>query len=298
MLTSAILSPDDFLLRIAATMPILSISELHNSSFREDSDAARYRSTPHNRVEVMPRKNPASPAANDFDDGSCLDHDMAQEPSSRRVTRILIVDDHELLRQGLHDLIASESDLEICGEALDEAGAITQFRALQPDLMIVDVSLKEGDGIDLIKRIHAESPTVRLLMLSMHDESLYAQRALRAGALGYVSKQAPSRTILEAIRCVLDGKLYLSAQLSQRLLQRAASGKLQESESLVETLSDRELEIFEHIGRGLQTRQIADMLKLSPKTVHSYRERLKQKLNVTTAGELTHQAVRWVLKDR
>ena len=218
--------------------------------------------------------------------------------SARRVTRILIVDDHELLRQGMRDLIASEPELEICGEALDEAGAIQQFHALQPDLMIVDLSLKEGDGIDLIKQIHSESPAVRLLVLSMHDESIYAQRALRAGASGYVSKQAPSRTILEAIRCVLDGKLFLSTQLSQRLLQRAASGKTHESESLVETLSDRELEIFEQIGRGLQTRQIAATLNLSPKTVHSYRERLKQKLNVTTGGELTHQAVRWVLKDR
>lgn len=224
---------------------------------------------------------------------------MTRKPSaSRSVTRILIVDDHELLRQGLHDLIASNPDLEICGEALDETGALQQFRTLQPDLMIVDISLGQGDGIDLVKRIHAESSTVRMLVLSMHDESLYAQRALRAGALGYVSKQAPSRTILEAIRCVLDGKLYLSSQLSQRLLQRAATGKIQESESLVETLSDRELEIFEQIGRGLQTRQIAATLKLSPKTVHSYRERLKQKLNVTNGGELTHQAVRWVLKDR
>ncbi|MBC7819201.1 MAG: response regulator transcription factor [Planctomycetaceae bacterium] len=219
-------------------------------------------------------------------------------PVAQGVIRILIVDDHELLRQGLRELIGSQPDLEICGEALDEADALQQFRALQPDLMTVDISLGQGDGIDLVKRIHAESSTVRMLVLSMHDESLYAQRALRAGALGYVSKQAPSRTILEAIRSVLDGKLYLSPQLSQRLLQRAASGKLQESESMVETLSDRELEIFEQIGRGLQTRQIAETLKLSPKTVHSYRERLKQKLNVTTAGELTHQAVRWVLKDR
>ena len=221
-----------------------------------------------------------------------------QPTTDQGVTRILIVDDHELLRQGLHDLVASQPDLEICGEALDEAGALQQFHDLQPDLMIVDISLGQGDGIDLVKRIHAESSTVRMLMLSMHDESLYAQRALRAGALGYVSKQAPSRTILEAIRSVLDGKLYLSPQLAQRLLQRAASGKLHESESVVETLSDRELEIFEQIGRGLQTRQIAATLKLSPKTVHSYRERLKQKLNVATAGELTHQAVRWVLKDR
>lgn len=246
----------------------------------------------------MPRKK-TSDAATDPDPFSPLASDMTRKPSaSRSVTRILIVDDHELLRQGLHDLIASNPDLEICGEALDETGALQQFRTLQPDLMIVDISLGQGDGIDLVKRIHAESSTVRMLVLSMHDESLYAQRALRAGALGYVSKQAPSRTILEAIRCVLDGKLYLSSQLSQRLLQRAATGKIQESESLVETLSDRELEIFEQIGRGLQTRQIAATLKLSPKTVHSYRERLKQKLNVTTGSELTHQAVRWVLKDR
>jgi DNA-binding NarL/FixJ family response regulator len=250
----------------------------------------------------MPRKKLSSGAATDFERGPRSDGDLGHESApvatSRTVTRILIVDDHELLRQGLRELIGSKPDLEICGEALDEIGALKQFRELQPDLMIVDISLKQGDGIDLIKRIHAESASVRMLVLSMHDESLYAQRALRAGALGYVSKQAPSRTILEAIRCLLDGKLYLSPQLAQRLLQKAASGKIQESESLVETLSDRELEIFEQIGRGLQTRQIAATLKLSPKTVHSYRERLKQKLNVVTAGELTHQAVRWVLKDR
>lgn len=246
----------------------------------------------------MPRKKTSDGATDLAPSSLPRSGTMRKPPAAQAVTRILIVDDHELLRQGLHDLIASEPDLEICGEALDESGALTQFRALQPDLMIVDISLGQGDGIDLVKRIHAESPAVRLLMLSMHDESLYAQRALRAGALGYVSKQAPSRTILEAIRCLLDGKLYLSPQLSQRLLQRAATGKLQESESQVETLSDRELEIFEQIGRGLQTRQIAETLKLSPKTVHSYRERLKQKLNVATAGELTHQAVRWVLQDR
>lgn len=251
----------------------------------------------------MPRKtqldatlDPVSSSLSD--NGRLRKPSSSISPSARRATRILIVDDHELLRQGLHELIASKPDLEVCGEATDEAGAIKQFHELQPDLMIVDISLKEGDGIDLIKRIHAESPAVRMLVLSMHDESLYAQRVLRAGASGYVSKQAPSGTILDAIRCVLDGKLYFSPQLAQRLLQRAASGRIQESESLVETLSDRELEIFEQIGRGLQTRQIAATLKLSPKTVHSYRERLKQKLNITTGGELTHQAVRWVLKDR
>lgn len=260
---------------------------------------------PHNRVTLMSRKTKRIAAADTtpslFPDGDTPSKPLIRSSKSqtaKTTTRILIVDDHELLRQGMRDLIASESDLAICGEALDEEGALQQFRALQPDLMIVDVSLQEGDGIDLVKRIHAECPAVRVLMLSMHDESLYAQRALRAGALGYVSKQAPSSTLLEAIRCVLDGKLYLSPRLSQRLLQRAASGKLQESESLIETLSDRELEIFEQIGRGLPTRQIATTLKLSPKTVHSYRERLKQKLNVTTGGELTHQAVRWVLKDR
>jgi DNA-binding NarL/FixJ family response regulator len=209
--------------------------------------------------------------------------------------KILLVDDHEMLRQGMRLLIEHQRDLRVCGEAEDEVSAIKQFRKARPDLTIVDLSLKEGDGIELIKRIRLIDAEARMLVYSMHDERVYGERVLRAGAKGYVSKQQPVRAVLQAIRHVLSGSMHFSGELTQRLLERAASETII-SASPVENLSDRELEVFGMIGRGLTTRSIAARLHLSPRTVDTYRERLKIKLSLANSAELHYRAVQWVLK--
>jgi DNA-binding NarL/FixJ family response regulator len=210
--------------------------------------------------------------------------------------KILLVDDHEVLRQGMRLLIEHQRDLQVCGEAADEASAVKQFRIARPDLMIIDLSLKEGDGIELIKRIKLLDPESRMLVYSMHDERVYGERTLRAGAKGYVSKQQPVRAVLQAIRRVLAGSMHFSGELTQRLLERAAASEPMTASSPVENLSDRELEVFEMIGRGLTTRSIAARLHLSPRTVDTYRERLKIKLALANSAELHFRAVQWVLK--
>lgn len=211
--------------------------------------------------------------------------------------RVLIVDDHELVRHGLMELLASQPNLQVCGEASDEVEAIRMAQTERPDLMIVDISLRQGNGIDLIKQINARQPQIKMLVSSMYDERLYAERALRAGARGYVHKQQPAATIIEAIQKVLDGKLFLSESMTERMLRRASGSLENPEQSPVEGLSDRELEIFEMIGQGMPTRRIAAQLHLSPKTVETYRERLKTKLNIDNAAELTQRAVQWVLEN-
>ncbi len=211
--------------------------------------------------------------------------------------KVLLVDDHEMLRQGMRLLIEQQKDLQVCGEAVGEVSAVKQFRAAEPDLVIVDLSLKEGDGIELIKRIKLLDPDVRMLVYSMHDERVYGERALCAGAKGYVSKQQPARAVLQAIRRVLAGSMHFSGEMTQRLLERAAASEpMSPAASPVESLSDRELEVFEMIGRGLTTRSIAASLHLSPRTVDTYRERLKIKLALANSAELHYRAVQWVLK--
>jgi DNA-binding NarL/FixJ family response regulator len=217
------------------------------------------------------------------------------EPAQDRA-KVLLVDDHEMLRQGMRLLIEQQKDLQVCGEATDEISAVKQFRAAEPDLVIVDLSLKEGDGIELIKRIKLLDPEARMLVYSMHDERVYGERALRAGAKGYVSKQQPARAVLQAIRRVLAGSMHFSGEMTQRLLERAAASEPMSPASPVESLSDRELEVFEMIGRGLTTRSIAASLHLSPRTVDTYRERLKIKLALANSAELHYRAVQWVLK--
>jgi DNA-binding NarL/FixJ family response regulator len=220
----------------------------------------------------------------------------AQDRAEETRAKILLVDDHEVLRQGMRLLIEHQGDLQVCGEAVNEASAVRQYRAERPDLVIVDLSLKEGDGIELIKRIKAVDPEARMLVFSMHDERVYGERALRAGAKGYVSKQQPVRAVLQAIRRVLSGSMHFSGELTQRLLERAAANEPMNPSSPVESLSDRELEVFEMIGRGLTTRSIATRLHLSPRTVDTYRERLKIKLALGNSAELHYRAVQWVLK--
>jgi len=219
--------------------------------------------------------------------------------SAKAITRILIVDDHALLREGLKELLNGESHLEVCGEAAGEAEAMDLVRSTKPALVVVDIALEQGNGLDLIKRITAHDPSIRTIVCSMYDESLYAERALRAGASGYVNKQAPAQTILAAITDVLAGEIFLSSHLTQRLVRRASGRLDQPAKTPIETLSDRELQVFGLIGQGLATGQIAEKLHLSARTVETYRERLKAKLNLKHAAELNRDAAQfWLLQSR
>lgn len=221
---------------------------------------------------------------------------MKERELSTERARILIVDDHPLVRSGLRVLIDDEPDLQVCGEAADADEAIRMLDAHKPDLLIVDLSLKESSGLDLIKRVHLRNPEVKILVSSMFDESLYAERVLNAGALGYVHKQEAMEKVIEAIRCVLYGRVYLSTAMSDRMLHRLTSKQQAANQSPVETLSDRELEVFELIGRGRSTSDIARQLHLSVKTVETHREKIKVKFNLKTGSELHQHAVRWFLE--
>lgn len=215
---------------------------------------------------------------------------------AKRVSKILIVDDHPIVRHGLAKLINDEPDLEVCGEADSAGDAMTTMESESPDLLLVDISLGGTNGIELIKRVKASDPEMRVLVSSMHDESLYAERALRAGAMGYLNKGENRETLLGAIRQVLRGKLYLSPRMSERLLHRFVLNDQEPDRPAIESLSDRELEVFQLIGEGLTTRQIASRLHLSPKTIETYREHIKAKLNLENSSELIRAAVQWCLE--
>jgi DNA-binding NarL/FixJ family response regulator len=214
-----------------------------------------------------------------------------------RRAKILIVDDHPVVREGLAVRIAGQPDLEVCGEASEVAEALDRVETTAPDLVIVDLSLKGGHGIELIKQIRARYDRVKMLVASMHDEKVYAERALNAGAMGYINKQELPDRVLDAIRQVLLGKIYLSTPMTERVLRRLAVAPGQAGVSPVTSLSDRELEVFELIGRGLKTAQIASRLHLSVKTIETHREKIKAKLNVETGTELGYLAVQWVLEN-
>ena len=212
-----------------------------------------------------------------------------------RPRKVLVVDDHPIVRHGLCVLVGHEPDLEVCGEASDAASALEAVPRLKPDLMVLDISMAGPNGIELAKIMRDHHPEVSILVLSMHDETLYAERALRAGAKGYVMKQEPPETVLTAIRTILDGGLYVSAPLVSSLLQEFMTGTgPRRMRSGIEGLSDRELEVFEMIGNGLSTREIAAHLHLSSKTVETHRAGMKQKLQIKNATELTRQAIQWV----
>jgi len=210
-------------------------------------------------------------------------------------TRVLIVDDHPAVREGLAIRISSQADMEVCGEAADVADALERFDALQPDLVVVDIQLKTGDGLDLVKRIKSRDEMVRILVWSMYPDALYAPRALHAGALGYINKDNTTGRIVDAIRQVRDGKIYLSEPMAQKLLTRSVSGSATTTTSPIESLSDRELEVFRLIGDGVSTVDIAKRLHLSTHTIDTHKQRIKQKLNIETAVELTRAATRWIL---
>jgi len=210
-----------------------------------------------------------------------------------RPSRILLVDDHSIVRHGLVALLSKEKKmLTVCGEAGSCEEARAAVKSLSPDLMIVDITLKDGSGLDLIREIRAANPHIKALVLSMHDESLYAEKALRAGARGYVMKENADEDIVEAIRAILRGELYISTEVSAQMLKEYIG---EEGEKTgVESLTDRELEIFGCIGQGLSSRKIAEKFSLSTRTVEVHRAHIKRKLQCEDAAQLVREAVRWV----
>lgn len=209
-------------------------------------------------------------------------------------TKILIVDDHPIVRQGLAELINHEDDLKVCGDAEDASDALGLIKESEPDMVIVDISLKETSGIELIKDIKAQYPDLSVLALSMYDESLYAERALRAGAKGYIMKAEATENVVTAIRKILSGQIYVSDNMAAKMVRKLVGGSPDVGASVIESLSDRELEVFHLIGQGYGTRQVAKRLHLSVKTIETYRAHIKEKLNLADASELLRFAIRWV----
>ena len=207
--------------------------------------------------------------------------------------KVLLVDDHPLVREWLATLINQQTDLEVCGEADNAPKALEMAGLVNPNVAIVDISMEGGSGLELIKNIKASYPKVMVIVLSMHDEMLYAERALRAGARGYIMKRDATKGVLQAIRCVLGGKLYLSDKMAMMMAERFVDGRPKAEVSVVEKLSDRELEVFQLLGRGCNTRQIADELHVSFKTVQAFCARIKEKLGLASGTELLREAVRW-----
>lgn len=221
---------------------------------------------------------------------------VPQNSADVRRTRILIVDDHPIVRQGLRMLIEAQPRLAVCGEAARSDQALQLCGELRPDLVIVDLSLEDGNGVELVRELAAVDPRPQILVCSMHDERLFAERVLRAGAGGYLSKLAPPTAVIDAIERVAAGGVYLSQDLAEGSPGRASAAGEETPLAGLQTLSDRELQVFELIGRGITTRRIAENLGLSPKTIETYRENIKHKLGLANAVELTRRAVHWVLE--
>ena len=207
--------------------------------------------------------------------------------------KIFLVDDHPLVREWLTNLIHQQPDLVVCGESSDAPHALQEINRIKPDVAIVDISLRQGSGIELIKDLKAVQPDVAVIVLSMHDERLYAERALRAGARGYIMKSETAKKVIMAVRQVLAGKIYMSETLAAVFAEKFVDGRLPASGSLVDQLSDRELEVFQLLGKGYETRQVAEMMKVSMKTVQAHCAHIKEKLKLTNAAELLREAVRW-----
>ena len=215
-------------------------------------------------------------------------------PQAKAVKRVFLVDDHPMVREHLGLMIEQQPDMRICGEAGDLARALEGIGLTQPDIAIIDISLSSSNGLDLIKEIKSRGWDVPILVLSMHEDGLYAERVLRAGALGYINKQESSKNILMAIRRVIGGQIHVSSGISAMLLKRVVRGAGNTDISPVTSLADRELEVFQLIGRGLNTRKIAESLGLSIKTIETYRGRIREKLLIADGVQLMRRAVQWV----
>jgi len=211
--------------------------------------------------------------------------------------KIFIVDDHPIVRQGLTQLINQDASLTVCGEASDMASALQAVPASQPDLVIIDISLGPDSGIRLIEYLLFSNPSLLILVLSMHDESLYAERCFRVGAKGYVMKQEPPEKVISALKIVLNGEVYISDKLSSKLLYKLVSKQSAAYSSPIEQLSNRELEVFQLIGKGFKTRKIAEQLNLSVKTVETYIDHIKRKMNLEDSRDLILHAVQWGMNE-
>jgi DNA-binding NarL/FixJ family response regulator len=211
---------------------------------------------------------------------------------AQRKSRVFLVEDHPLFREQLAHLICKEPDMSVCGEADNTRDALHLLQSIQADIVIVDLTLKGPSGLELIKDLKARQINVPVLVLSMHDELLYAERVLRGGARGYITKNEASNEVMAAIRKVLNGQIYLGTQMASRIVESISTGP--KTENGVSSLTDRELEVFELIGRGRSTREISDSLRLGISTVDTYRARIKAKLHLENASQLCHEAIRWV----
>lgn len=237
---------------------------------------------------MKPKKKTTAPAAT----SAVLDQEPEQVDAPAKL-KVLLVDDHPITRQGMKALVNQQPNLEVCGEADNAPYAIELVGKLQPDLAIVDIALKTTNGIELTKNIKVQAPNLPVLIVSMHDEGLYAERALRAGAMGYLMKQEAGEKIVAAIQRLLAGEIYLSDKIKEKMLHRFVNKKGDGMVFSIDTLSDREMEVFQLIGNGYSTRQIAQKLNLSSKTIDSYREHLKLKLNLESGAELVRHAIQW-----
>jgi DNA-binding NarL/FixJ family response regulator len=208
--------------------------------------------------------------------------------------KVFLVDDHPVVRQGLTSLINQEHDLVVCGTAADAATALLLLDQLKPDIAVLDLSLPGADGVDLVRRVFARFPKLPVLVLSMYDETLFAERVVRAGARGYVMKQEATANVLVGIRQVLSGAIHLSPKMTAHLLEEVAHPQVQAKLSPLDQLSDRELQIYEMIGRGHRAQEIADKLGVSLKTIETHRDRIRKKLQLADAHELSQQAVIWI----
>ena len=217
----------------------------------------------------------------------------ASKPGKQQAIRILLVDDHPVVRDGFAELINREPDLSVCAAAEDRAGAMRAVEQTSPQLAVVDLTLKSSSGLELIKDLHARWPNLLLLVVSMHNETLYAERVLRAGARGYITKQQATRDILQAIRRVLAGGIYLNEATGATILARLAAKPQVKEDTVSDLLTDRELQVFELTGQGFNTREIASQLRIDMKTVETYRLRIREKLNLESSSELLKLAIRW-----
>jgi len=221
-----------------------------------------------------------------------------ERPAQAGKKTVLVVDDHPLMRQGLALLINQQQDMQVCGEAEEAQAAMQAIAQLRPDIMILDISLKGPDGIEILKNIRASDPDLPVLVLSMHDEAIYAERALRARANGYIMKQEATEKVLVAVRRILSGEVYLSERMSNKMLQQYIGGAPNMIQSRIASLSDRELEVFRRIGEGRATREIAEELHLSVKTVETYQAHIKEKLALRSGRELIQHAIQWKINEK
>jgi DNA-binding NarL/FixJ family response regulator len=223
---------------------------------------------------------------------------VTEDPTAARITRVIVIDDHPIVRRGLVQLIDSSTDLDVVGEAESHAEAIEVLARTEADVVVVDLSLGDSNGLDLLSEIKTHHPDLKSIVFSIHDAELYAPRALRAGASGFVSKTQPCEDVLVAIRALSDGEIYVAPDIAQRILRRMSGGSpSRAADGGIELLSDRELQVFELVGQGKTTGEIAKSLRLSPKTVETHRQRIKGKLGIDSGTKLLIRAAQWVAQD-